>query len=93
MVKKLDLSPEEKNRILIEKEKAITETEIRYHTKSVISLIDKLKANDPSYSDVTSKEIIKFILARQGNSQMYEEIMNYIENLQESFFDKIDLEY
>ena len=80
---------EEANRIVIEKEKALTETELKYHVKAIVSLIDKLKANDPSYSDNTSREIVKFILARQGNSEMYEDVIGYIENLQENFFDKL----
>ena len=93
MVKKLandfNISAEELSRIQSEKEKVLALSEIKYHAKAIIQLTDKLREIDPSYSDVSVKEVIKFLLARHGNSETFDEIYNYIENIQESFFEKV----
>jgi len=85
----IGIPTEEFNRIQIEKEKVLALSEIKFHAKAIISLVDKLKELDPSYTDNNIKELVKFILARHGNPETLDEIYNYIENIQESFFEKI----
>ncbi|MFT4326951.1 MAG: hypothetical protein ACMXYK_05605 [Candidatus Woesearchaeota archaeon] len=91
-MKGLKLPKEEANRVFIEKEKALMETEVKYHVKSMVEVIDKMRSADPSFSDIVTKETIKFLLARQGNTEMYDELTNYIESLQDNFFEKFEFE-
>ena len=84
-----DIPQEEASRIIIEKEKTLAQSEIKYHIKAMCDLLDKIKTADPSFGNNVSKETIKFILARQGNLEMFDEILEYIENLQDNFFEKV----
>lgn len=85
----INIPEEEINRIRSEKEKVLALSEIKYHAKSIINLADKLKSIDPSYSDSSIREIVKFLLTRHASSETFDDVYNYIENVQESFFEKL----
>ena len=89
LARELNIPPEDASRILIEKRKAIMHSEVKFHTKSMCVLIDKLRKSDPDFADVISRETIKYLLARHGNSEMLDDINGYIENLSDTFMERI----
>jgi len=84
----LGISIEDASRILIEKEKVLLQSELKYHIKSVCGILDKIKRGDVDFSDQCVRDSIKFLLARHGSIETMEEICDYIEGLSESFFEK-----
>jgi hypothetical protein len=89
LARELNIPDEDASRILIEKQKAIAHSEVRFHVKSMCVLLDRIRKNDPEFADAVSRETVKFILARHGNSDALDEVMGYIENLSDNFMDRL----
>lgn len=89
LAENLGIPTENASRILIEKEKAIKQSEVKYHVKAMCQLIDEMRNNDPEFAEYIARDTVKYILARHTSSESLEDIGMYIENLSENFFEKI----
>lgn len=89
LARELNIPTEDASRILIEKQKAIMHSEVRFHVKSMCVLIDKLKKTDAEFAEGTARETVKYILARHGNPEVIDDIMEYMENLSDNFMDRL----
>jgi hypothetical protein len=84
----LKIPLEDASRLLIEKEKAVARSEVKYHTKAMSGMIDKIVQNDPEFSDAMIRETLKFLIARHGTADILEDIGAYVETLSETFFER-----
>ena len=89
LAKDLGIPTENASRILIEKEKAVKQSEIRYHIKALCQLLDDIKTTDVEFSEVMSKEVVKYILSRHGSSETLEDVSMHIETITENFMERI----
>lgn len=89
LARELNIPDEDASRILIEKQKAVMRSEVRFHVKSMCVLIDKLRKTDPEFADSISKDTVKYILARHGNPEALDDIMEYMEGLSDNFMDRL----
>ncbi len=88
LAKDLGIPLEDASRIMIEKERALLQSELKYHIKSSCSLLDRLKLNDAEFAEYSAKDLIKFILARHGSLETLDEISEYIESLSENYLER-----
>jgi hypothetical protein len=84
----LQIPLENASRLLIEKEKAIARSEVRYHTKALSGLLDSMAQTDSDFSEAIVRETIKFLLARHGSTDMFDDVGAHIETLSETFMDR-----
>ena len=84
----LGIPVEDASRILIEKEKAIARSELKYHTKAICTLLDKMRSSDGAFAEQMMKETVKFIIARHGTIDAVDEICEYLENMSENFLER-----
>ena len=89
LAKDLGIPTENASRILIEKEKAIKQSEVRYHVKAMCQLIDDLRQTDSEFSEAIARETVKFILARHASSETLEDVSIHIESMSENFMERI----
>jgi hypothetical protein len=88
LAKELNIPAEDASRIIIEKQKAMMQSEIRFHTKSLSTLIDKLRKSDPAVANAVALETIRFLLARNGTPETIDEISAYLDHISENFLEK-----
>lgn len=86
--KNLNIPLEEASRILIEKQKSLAQSEIKYHLKSVCRLLDTIKRDDSDYSEAVSKEAVKFLIARHASVETIEELSVYLDSLSENYIER-----
>lgn len=84
----LGIPLEDASRMIIEKEKSLTQSEIKYHLKSVCGLLDKLRQTDSDFSETVAKEAIKFLIARHASMESIQEIGAYLDHVSENFLEK-----
>ena len=89
LAKDLGIPTENASRILIEKQKAVKQSEVRYHVKAMCQLIDDLRTTDAEFAEMVARETAKFILARHASAETLEDVSVHIENLSENFMERI----
>lgn len=89
LAENLGIPTENASRILIEKDKAIKQSEVRYHVKAMCQLIDNLRQTDPDFAESVARETVKFILARHATAETLDDVSVHLENLSENFMERI----
>ncbi|MFW6009337.1 MAG: hypothetical protein ACOCP8_08760 [archaeon] len=88
LAKDLGIPIEDASKILVEKQKSVLISEAKFHSKSLISIIDKLKNYDQDLAEKKAKETIKFLIARHSNPEDIREISDYADNISDNMLDK-----
>ena len=89
LAKDLGIPTEDASRILIEKEKAVKQSEVKYHVKAMCQIIDSLRQNDAEFAESVTRETVKYLLSRHGSGETLEDVGLHIETLSEHFMERI----
>ncbi|MGM5483985.1 MAG: hypothetical protein ACQER9_03660 [Nanobdellota archaeon] len=88
IAKDLGIPVEDASKMLVEKQKSVLISEAKFHSKSLVSIMDKLKDYDSDLAEKKAKETIKFLIARNSSPEDIKEISEYADNVCDNMLDK-----